>query len=39
MLSETSADFVDAVEHPPRVPAITTASKAKNGLNFLIFLL
>jgi hypothetical protein len=40
MPSEISAAFVDVVEHPTRVPTVTTAKKDKNGLRaFILFLL
>jgi hypothetical protein len=39
MLAETSVAFLDVVEHPARVPTISTASKEKYSLNVFIFLL
>ena len=39
MLPETSAVFVDVVEHPTRVPTTTTAKKGKHNLSVSIFYL
>src|ERR1022692_5329451 len=36
MLSETSAVFLDVVEHPTRVPTTAIASMDKHGLNVFI---
>src|ERR1019366_4673666 len=35
----TSADFVDAAEHPARAPATTTATTNKHALKLLMILL
>src|ERR1019366_478724 len=39
MLPETSAFFVDVVEHPTRVPTTITAKKGKHNLSVFMFLL